>query len=99
MQKKTQIMDDKQLVRSITRMAHEIIERNKGVEDVVLVAGQVVQLKGYGKLSGKYLVKQARHELRRSSGYTVELEIKMIEYVADEVQTASAQETNHAAQP
>ena len=37
MQKKTQIMDDKQLTRSITRMAHEIIERNKGVEDVVLV--------------------------------------------------------------
>ena len=69
------------------------------VGNAVLVAGQVVQLKGYGKLSGKYLVKQARHELRRSSGYTVELEIKMIEYVADEVQTASAQETNHAAQP
>ena len=37
MQKKTQIMDDQQLKRSVTRMAHEIIERNKGVEDVVLV--------------------------------------------------------------
>lgn len=37
MQKKTQIMDDRQVRRTITRMAHEIIERNKGVEDVVLV--------------------------------------------------------------
>ena len=37
MQKKTQIMDEAQMRRTITRMAHEIIERNKGVEDVVLV--------------------------------------------------------------
>lgn len=37
MQKKTQIMDDRQIQRTIMRMAHEIIERNKGVEDVVLV--------------------------------------------------------------
>ena len=37
MQKKTQIMDEPQMRRTITRIAHEIIERNKGVEDVVLV--------------------------------------------------------------
>ena len=37
MQKKTQIMDDRQIQRTIKRIAHEIIERNKGVEDVVLV--------------------------------------------------------------
>lgn len=37
MQKKTQIMDQAQMRRTITRIAHEIIERNKGVEDVVLV--------------------------------------------------------------
>ena len=37
MLKKTQIMDDRQIRRTITRMAHEIIERNKGVEHVVLV--------------------------------------------------------------
>lgn len=37
MEKKTQIMDERQVQRTITRMAHEIIERNKGVEDVVLV--------------------------------------------------------------
>ena len=37
MERKTQIMDEAQMRRTVTRMAHEIIERNKGVEDVVLV--------------------------------------------------------------
>ena len=35
--RKMQIMDSAQVNRSLTRMAHEIIERNKGVENVVLV--------------------------------------------------------------
>jgi len=33
---KTRIMDQDALNRSITRIAHEIIEKNKGVEDVIL---------------------------------------------------------------
>ena len=37
MQKKTLIMDEQQLRRSVMRMAHEIIERNKGAADVALV--------------------------------------------------------------
>ena len=37
MHKKAQILDDQQLLRSIKRMAHEIVERNKGVENVALV--------------------------------------------------------------
>ena len=37
MQPKTMLMDEMQVRRTITRMAHEIIERNGGVEDVVLV--------------------------------------------------------------
>ena len=37
MHRKMQIMDLSQVNRSLTRMAHEIIERNKGVENVVLV--------------------------------------------------------------
>jgi len=37
MQRKTLIMDEQQLRRSVTRMAHEIIERNKGAADVALV--------------------------------------------------------------
>ena len=34
---KAVIMDDQAMERAITRIAHEIIERDKGVEDVVLV--------------------------------------------------------------
>ncbi len=37
MQKKTLLMDEAQMRRSVTRMAHEIIERNQGAGDVVLV--------------------------------------------------------------
>lgn len=37
MQKKTLIMDEAQLRRCIMRMAHEIIERNKGAANIVLV--------------------------------------------------------------
>ena len=37
MQRKTQIMDEAQMRRTVTRIAHEIIERNKGVGDVALV--------------------------------------------------------------
>ena len=37
MNEKAQLMDEKAIGRAITRISHEIIERNKGIEDVVLV--------------------------------------------------------------
>jgi pyrimidine operon attenuation protein/uracil phosphoribosyltransferase len=37
MKVKTEIMDAKALDRALTRIAHEIIERNKGIEDLVLL--------------------------------------------------------------
>lgn len=37
MKLKTEIMDEKALDRAMTRISHEIIEKNKGVEDVVLL--------------------------------------------------------------
>lgn len=37
MKEKAQLMDEKAIGRVITRISHEIIERNKGIEDVVLV--------------------------------------------------------------
>ncbi len=37
MKVKTEIMDAKALDRALTRISHEIIERNKGVEDLVLI--------------------------------------------------------------
>ncbi len=37
---KAKIMDEKAMGRAITRIAHEIIEKNKGVKDVVLIGIQ-----------------------------------------------------------
>lgn len=37
MKEKAQLMDEKAISRAITRVSHEIIERNKGIEKVVLV--------------------------------------------------------------
>lgn len=37
MQLKASVLDEAGVIRALTRIAHEIIERNKGVDDVVLV--------------------------------------------------------------
>lgn len=37
MKKKASIMDDKAIFRAITRIANEVIEKNKGIEDLVFV--------------------------------------------------------------
>lgn len=37
MKEKAQLMDEKAIGRAITRVSHEIIEKNKGVEEIVLV--------------------------------------------------------------
>ena len=37
MKEKAQLMDEKAIGRAITRISHQIIERNKGIEDIVLV--------------------------------------------------------------
>ncbi|NLR73589.1 phage late control D family protein [Leeia aquatica] len=43
-----------------------------------LVAGITLQLEACGKLTGKYLVESARHQLERDGGYTTELEVKRV---------------------
>lgn len=37
MKNQVQLMDDKAINRAITRIAHEILERNKGAKDIILV--------------------------------------------------------------
>jgi len=34
---KASILDDKAIDRSLTRLAHEIIEKNKGVKDLIIM--------------------------------------------------------------
>jgi phage protein D len=47
--------------------------------DQRLVAGITINLAGFGRLSGKYLVGQARHQIGRSGGYSTTLDIKRVE--------------------
>lgn len=44
MQLKTVILDDKGIRRTLTRISHEIIEKNKGVQDIILVG---IKRRGY----------------------------------------------------
>lgn len=44
MQLKTVVLDDKGINRTLTRISHEIIEKNKGVQDIVLVG---IKRRGY----------------------------------------------------
>ena len=44
---KAQILDETGISRAITRVAHEIAERNKGVQDIVLV-GLRSRIRGLG---------------------------------------------------
>jgi len=47
------------------------------VGDPVLVAGQVIELKGFGKWDGRWLVTKSKHAMKRS-GYITEISIECI---------------------
>lgn len=53
MKLKTEIMDEKALDRALTRISHEIIEKNKGVEDIVLLGIQTRGVPLAHRLSAK----------------------------------------------
>jgi pyrimidine operon attenuation protein/uracil phosphoribosyltransferase len=64
LKQKAQLMDDKAIARAITRIAHEIIERNKGVENVVLMGV---------KRRGVPLAERLREAIARIEGTAVEV--------------------------
>ena len=64
MNTEVQILDDKSISRSITRISHEIIERNKGIKDVVLIGI---------KTRGVYLAKMIQNELYKFENQKVDL--------------------------
>ncbi len=82
--KKTLIMDDKQMLRSVTRMAHEIIERNKGVENVVLVGI---------RRRGEPLAKQIAAAIERVEGAKVPVGILDITFYRDDLTHLSVDPT------
>lgn len=54
--------------------------------NATLVAGQTILVTDFGKFSGKYLIKQARHTLN-SRGYLTDIEIRMLEYIDPKSET------------
>ena len=48
-----------------------------------LVAGNTIMLTNMGMFSGKYLIKSARHSYSKNQGYITNLEVRMLEFIAD----------------
>ncbi len=76
---KALLMDDKAMARAITRMAHEIIERNKGVENVVLMGI---------KRRGVPLAERLRDAIARIEGTAVEVGTIDITLYRDDLQAS-----------
>ena len=62
---KAEIMDESGIIRAITRISHEIIEKNKGVDDVVLIG---IQRRGVP------IAKMIAQKIREVEGKTVDTE-------------------------
>jgi pyrimidine operon attenuation protein/uracil phosphoribosyltransferase len=71
MVEKADILDEKAIARAITRIAHEIIERNKGIDDCVLVG-----IKTRGAFIAKRLAEKIE-EIEGKAIMTGELDITL----------------------
>lgn len=58
------ILDDQAIRRALTRVSHEVIERNKGIQDLVLVGI---------KTRGVYLARRIAERISQIEGYPVEV--------------------------
>ena len=74
---KAKLMDEKAIARAITRISHEIIEKNKGVEDVILIgvktrgvpiasriATRIEQIEGHKAATGEMDITLYRDDLK-----------------------------------
>lgn len=81
MTEKANILDEQAISRAITRIAHEIIERNRGIDDCVLVgiktrgaflaerlAKKIEQIEGKAILTGELDITLYRDDLRLKHG-------------------------------
>ncbi len=59
-----------------------------------LVAGATILLRNFGVFSGKYLIKSSRHTISRSGGYTTHIEVRMLEFIADDLITLGMEAGN-----
>lgn len=62
MVEKADILDEQAMARAITRIAHEIIERNKGIDDIILVGI---------KTRGAFIAKRLAEKIEKIEGKTI----------------------------
>jgi len=79
---KTQILDEMQVARSITRIAHEIIERNRGCEGMCLVGI---------RNRGEPISRMIAEAIRRVEGVEVPVGSVDITFYRDDLSHASAE--------
>jgi pyrimidine operon attenuation protein/uracil phosphoribosyltransferase len=81
-----QIMDDKDVQRAVTRIAHEIIERNKGAQDLVIVGIRA---------RGDYLAARIAEVIEGIEGVTIPVGIIDITLYRDDLQVVLEQPVVH----
>lgn len=75
---KAKLMDEKAIARAITRISHEIIEKNKGIEDVILIgiktrgipianriANRIEKIEGKKVVTGEMDITSYRDDLKK----------------------------------
>jgi len=80
MEKKRVVMDAEGIDRSLTRIAYEILERNKGVEDVVLVGVRT---------GGVFLAERLKRKIAAIEGVDVPLGVLDITLYRDDLLTTN----------
>ena len=55
-----------------------------------LVAGSTILLRNLGIFSGKYLIKSSKHSITRGGGYTTSIDVRMVEFVPDDLLNTGA---------
>ncbi|WP_018132393.1 bifunctional pyr operon transcriptional regulator/uracil phosphoribosyltransferase PyrR [Effusibacillus pohliae] len=79
---KTQLLDEQAIRRALTRIAHEIVEKNKGIEDIVLVGI---------KTRGIYLAKRLAERIESIEGKRVPVGSIDITLYRDDLQEKAEQ--------
>lgn len=74
------ILDEKAIARALTRLSHEIIERNKGVEDVILLGV---------KTRGVPLAERIVKKIKEVEGVEIDFEILDITFYRDDLEKKS----------
>ena len=82
------VLDEDAIKRAITRMTYEIIERNKGLEDIIIVGI---------KTRGEYLGNRITNRLKELEGIDVPFISLDISHYRDDVVLASANEDKQPA--